>query len=261
MDKTTVFGIVGAVITLLIALIVEGGHVGSLINVGAFFLVISGTICATAASFPLEKFKKITFYFKKAVIYTEEDNTVIIQTMIRLAEKARREGLLALEDEKYDLENPFFQKGLQLVVDGIDPTLIRQILETEIYLKEEEEKIGVEIFQKAGIYAPTMGIIGTVMGLIHMLEGLGESSGAASLGKAVAVAFIATFTGVASANIFWLPISFKLKNRLLEEVNLMNSILEGILAIQGGDNPAVVREKLKVFFPNEHEAFNADRGD
>lgn len=261
MDITTVFGILGAVITLFIALILEGGHVSSLVNFGAIFLVLSGTFCATAASFPIEKFKRGGYFLRKAILYKKNDNTQIIQTMIRLAEKARREGLLALEDEKDDLGDPFFSKGLQLVVDGIDPTLIRNILETEIMLKEEEEKIGVEIFQQAGIYAPTLGIIGTVMGLVHMLEGLGESSGAGSLGKAVAVAFIATFTGVSTANLAWLPIAKKLKMRLTEETNLMNSILEGILAIQGGDNPAVVREKLKVFFPYDGEAFSAERAE
>ncbi len=193
------------------------------------------------------------------MFYKHQDHTGIIKTLIRLAEKARREGLLALEDEKDDLENPFFAKGIQLVVDGIDPTLIRQILETEILLKEEEEKVGIEMFETAGGFAPTLGIIGTVMGLVHMLEGLGSSSGAGSLGKAVAVAFIATFFGVSTANLFWLPIGKKLHHRLKEEINLMNSILEGILAIQGGDNPAVVREKLKVFFPHETEAFKSDR--
>jgi chemotaxis protein MotA len=261
MDITTVGGILGSVFVLFTALLFEGGHVSSFLNVGAIYLVIAGTFTATASSYPLEKFKKMWPFFLKTVFYKKEDNTVIIHTMIRLAEKARREGLLALEDEKDDLENPFFQKGLQLVVDGIDPTLIRNILETEITLKEEDEKLGVDMYQQAGIYAPTIGIIGTVMGLVHMLEGLGESSGAGSLGKAVAVAFIATFTGVSSANLVYLPISKKLKMRLTEEINLMNSILEGILAIQGGDNPAVVREKLKVFFPDNPEAFNTDRDD
>jgi len=258
-DITTVFGVVGGIATLFISLMIEGGHVGSFINLGAIFLILSGTICATAAAFPIEQFKTIGRHFMKAVFYKHHDNTGIIKTLIRLAEKARREGLLALEDEKDDLENPFFAKGIQLVVDGIDPTLIRHILETEILLKEEEEKIGIEMFETAGGFAPTLGIIGTVMGLVHMLEGLGSSSGAGSLGKAVAVAFIATFFGVSTANLFWLPIGKKLHHRLKEEVNLMNSILEGILAIQGGDNPAVVREKLKVFFPHETEAFKSDR--
>lgn len=259
MDITTVFGIVGGFATLIITLIIEGGHVTSFINLGAMFLIFSGTLCVTAASFPLEQFKMIVPAFMKAVIYKAPDHTAIIRTMIRLAEKARREGLLALEDEKDDIPDKFFQKGLQLVVDGIDPQLIRSILETEIMLKEEEEKIGVEIYETAGGYAPTIGIIGCVMGLVHMLEGLGASTGAGALGMAVAVAFLATFWGVAFANVFLLPIAKKLHHRVKEEINLMNSVLEGILAIQGGDNPAVVREKLKVFFPHEQEAFKSDR--
>lgn len=259
MDITTVFGVAGGIATLILVLVVEGGRVGSFINVGAIFLIFSGTICATAASFPMEQFKRFLPSFMKAFFYKAHDNTQIIKTLIRLAEKARREGLLALEDEKDDIPDPFFQKGLQLVVDGIDPALIRNILETEIMFKEDEEKVGVELFETAGGYAPALGIVGTVMGLVTMLEGLGSNAGPGALGKAVAVAFIATFFGVSSANLFWLPLGKKLHHRVKEEINLMNSILEGILAIQGGDNPAVVREKLKVFFPHEQEAFKGDR--
>lgn len=253
MDVTSVFGLVGAFLTVIISLYVEGGHIGSLINIGAMFLIISGTFCATMSSFPIEKFKQSPKFLKKAFLYKHEDPSGILQSLFRLAEKARREGLLSLEDEKENVENPFFKKGLQLVVDGIDPQLIQKILENEIAFIEEEEKLGSEIFGVAGGFSPTLGIIGTVMGLIHMLEGLGKVSGAGALGKAVAVAFIATFFGVSLANLVWLPISIKLKGRAKEEANLLYCIMEGVLAIQGGDNTAIIKEKLRVFFPNEIE--------
>jgi len=253
LDVTTVFGIGGAFLTVIISLYAEGGHIGSLINIGAMFLIISGTFCATMIAFPVEKFKQAPKFFKKAVLYKHEDPSGILQSLFRLAEKARREGLLSLEDEKENVENHFFKKGLQLVVDGIDPQLIQKILENEIAFIEEEEKLGSEIFATAGGFSPTLGIIGTVMGLIHMLEGLGKVSGAGALGKSVAVAFIATFFGVSLANLVWLPVSIKLKMRAKEEANLLNCIMEGVLAIQGGDNTAIIKEKLRVFFPLEIE--------
>ncbi len=256
MDVTTVFGLVGAFITVIIALYVEGGHIGSLINIGAMFLILSGTFCATMIAFPIERFRQGPKFLKKALLYKHEDPSLILQTLFRLAEKARREGLLSLEDEKDNVENLFFRKGLQLVVDGIDPQLIQKIMEAEIDQKVEEEKVGSEIFAIAGGFAPTLGIIGTVMGLIHMLEGLGNTQGAGDLGKAVAVAFIATFFGVSTANLAWLPISLKLKERVKEEQNLLYCIMEGVLAIQGGDNTAIIKEKLRTFFPNEIEALS-----
>lgn len=252
MDITTVVGIVGALLTLVISLYIEGGNIHSFFSSpGAIFLILSGTFCATMTSFPIDHFKKIIGGFKKAFYYQSEDASAILRSLFKLAEKARREGLLSLEDEKESIENPFFKKGLQLVVDGIDPQLIQKILEIEIDYKEEEDKIGVEIFATMGGFAPTLGIVGTVMGLVHMLEGLGSTQGAGDLGKAVAVAFIATFFGISTANLAWLPISKKLLARAKEEKNLLFCIMEGVLAIQGGDNTAIIKEKLRVYFPKE----------
>jgi len=253
LDVTAVFGLVGAIMTVIISLYAEGGHIGSFINVGSIFLIVAGTFCATMASYPIEKFKQAPKFLRKAFLYKHEDPSGILQSLFRLAEKARREGLLSLEDEKENVENLFFKKGLQLVVDGIDPQLIQKILENEIAFIEEEEKLGSEIFATAGAFSPTLGIIGTVMGLVHMLEGLGKVSGAAALGKSVAGAFIATFFGISLANLVWLPISVKLKGRSKEEANLLYCIMEGVLAIQGGDNTAIIKEKLRVYFPNEIE--------
>ncbi|HPG59529.1 MAG TPA: motility protein A, partial [Candidatus Wallbacteria bacterium] len=141
MDITTVFGVLGAGLTIIISLYAEGGHIGSLINIGAIFLILSGTFCATMTAFPIERFRQAPKFLKKAILYKHEDPSLILQTLFRLAEKARREGLLSLEDEKDNVENLFFRKGLQLVVDGIDPQLIQKILEAEIDQKAEEEKV------------------------------------------------------------------------------------------------------------------------
>ncbi|MEZ7890956.1 MAG: MotA/TolQ/ExbB proton channel family protein [Candidatus Wallbacteria bacterium] len=259
MDITMFGGIIGAVCTVLLTLFLEGGHVGSFINIASIFLILSGTFCATMGCFPLEHFKKAPYFLKKAFFHKPEDPTSMLQTLFRLAEKARREGLLSLEDEKESVENVFFKKGLQLVVDGIDPQLIQKILENEIDYRNEEEKIGSEIFLMAGGFSPTLGIVGTVMGLVHMLERLGSSSGAGSLGKAVAGAFIATFFGISTANLAWLPIATKLKARAKEEKNMLLCIMEGVLAIQCGDNTAVLKEKLRVYFPKEIDELSSSK--
>src|SRR5256885_9998291 len=166
--------------------------------------------------------------------------------MVSFAGRARREGLLALEDEIAEIEDAFTRKGLQLVVDGTDPELIREILENEIDGMAARHAQGAAPFEKAGGFAPTIGIIGTVMGLIHVLQNLSSPD---TLGPAISGAFIATLYGVASANIVLLPMANKLKLLSHEEQELRTLALEGILAVQAGDNPRVVADKLLAFIP------------
>jgi chemotaxis protein MotA len=182
--------------------------------------------------------------FRIGFVGSDFHPTEMIQVLVRFAEKARREGLLALEDELASVDNAFVKKGMQLVIDGTDAELVRSILETELNFIQERHHKGAAILEAAGGYAPTMGIIGTVMGLVNVL---GNLSNAESLGPAIATAFIATLYGIGLANLMFLPLAGKLKNRSANEVLVYEVALEGILSVQSGDNPRIVEEKLKAF--------------
>lgn len=206
--------------------------------------MIGGTIGATMASFPLEDLKTLPAILKTAFKERKYDYPVLIQEIVQLANQARREGLLSLEQNLPEIEDSFIRLGIQMVIDGIEGTLLRDLLETEIYCMEERHKNGISIFEAAGGYAPTMGIIGTVMGLVHVL---GNMEHPEDLGPAIAVAFIATLYGVSTANLLWLPIAGKLKNKSKKERLYRELALEGILALQAGENPSFIREKLFAF--------------
>jgi chemotaxis protein MotA len=169
-----------------------------------------------------------------------------VTELVGYAEAARRDGLLALDEVTSNIEDPFTKKGLQLVVDGTDPDLVADILESENDAMRKRHAAGVQPFDKAGGYAPTMGIIGTVFGLIHVLSNLDKP---ATLGPSISAAFVATLLGVASANVIYLPISARLKQLSQDELHARSLIVEGILSIQAGDNPRVVQEKLITFVP------------
>jgi chemotaxis protein MotA len=166
--------------------------------------------------------------------------------LVGYAEKARRDGLLALDEQLGGVEDPYTKKGLQLVVDGTDPDLVADVLDAENASMRKRHAAGVQPFEKAGGYAPTMGIIGTVFGLVHVLGNLDAPE---TLGPSISAAFIATLLGVASANVVFLPVGARLKALSAEELQFRNMTLEGILAIQAGDNPRVVAEKLLAYVP------------
>jgi chemotaxis protein MotA len=201
-------------------------------------------------SFPTDSIMEFWPVLKKAFRRQELNPTAIVTQLVGFATKARREGLLGLEEEAEAIPDPFLKKGLQLVVDGTDIEMIRNIMETDIAFLESRHKIGESIFGTMGGFSPTLGIIGTVIGLIHALSafGAGEADPVA-LVAAIATAFIATFYGISFANLIFLPISFKLKQNSQQEVLLREVMLEGILAISAGDNPRIVEEKLKAFLP------------
>jgi len=225
----------------------------------AFLLVFLGTVGATLVSFPLQTFwRGITLGFRTAFtepIYHERE---VIATLVSFAEKARREGLLALENEAAALEDDFMRKGIQLVIDGRDTDIIRKILETEVAFVQERNSKAEAVFMTMGGYSPTLGIIGTVLGLIAMLKSLGSLSGsgnvAGTLGIATAQAFVATFFGISLANLLWIPIASKIKERAGQQLLLREIMIEGILSIQAGDNPRLLEEKLHAFLdPDERE--------
>ncbi|MEW6698037.1 MAG: flagellar motor protein [Bacillota bacterium] len=244
MDIMTPVGLIFGVTCLIVGFLLEGGHVSALVAPTAFIIVIGGTVGATVVAFSTSEVLSVPNLIKTAISKKLPDITETINLIVELSEKARREGLLYLDSQLDTIEDPFLRKAMQLVVDGTDPEMVRSILETEVYASYERHQTGVHIFESAGGYAPTMGIIGTVMGLVHVLGNLSDPD---SLGPAIAMAFIATLYGVASANVFWLPIGAKLKNLSKKELILREMMIEGILALQAGYNPTIIRERLNAF--------------
>ena len=244
MDIATLIGLVLAWGAFLGSILIEGGDLGALINPSAALLVFGGTLGASMICFPLSTVTSLPGIVKNAFLSKKEDVGHLIKTLVGYAEKARREGLLALEDEVQKMDDPFLKKGIQLAIDGTDPELVREIMQTDIQFLGSRHHEGANLFGTMGGFAPTLGVIGTVSGLVHMLANLSDPG---SMGPSIAAAFIATLYGVCSANLLFLPLGNKLKAISHEEVLVREVIMEGILAIQAGDNPRIVEEKLKAF--------------
>jgi chemotaxis protein MotA len=244
MDLATVLGLLLAWGALMISLIMEGGDPRALVNIPAFLLVFGGTLGAATVSFRLNQIMGIPDILRKAFTSKEIDVRATIAMLVQMAERARRDGLLTLEADAEKAGDEFLERGIRLAVDGTDPEMIREILSTEIHFLQSRHKVGESIFTTMGGFAPTLGIIGTVMGLIHMLTNLSDPG---KMGPLIAGAFIATLYGVSSANLVFLPIGNKLKARSAEEVLVREIIIEGILAVQAGDNPRIVEDKLMAF--------------
>jgi chemotaxis protein MotA len=255
LDVATVVGIVVAFGAVALAAAIGGVDLSILYQrYEAFLLVIGGTIGATLVAFPFKTFRRGIASGLRTVFsesdYHERD---VIATLVRFADTARRHGLLALDAEAVQLEDAFLRRGIQLVIDGRDTSLVRKILETEALFVQERNAKSESIFLTLGGYSPTLGIIGTVLGLIAMLKDLGSAgSGAAgtitsSIGTATAQAFVATFFGIILANLVWLPMASKIKERNKQLLLLREIMIEGVLSIQAGDNPGLLEEKLNAF--------------
>jgi chemotaxis protein MotA len=256
-DLTTILGIVFGIASLVIGYAWDGGHVSALLVPSAALIVFGGTFGATAIGFPASVLKEIPQALKIAFKQQKRNPITVIEEVVDMATIARREGVLALEQRAQEHPNSFLRDGLLMVVDGTDPELTRQILELEMDAVEHKNEIFAKMFEAAGGFAPTMGIIGTVMGLIHVLSNLSDPS---ALGPAIAVAFSATLYGVMSANLIYLPISNKIKFRTKETISEMELMLEGILALQAGENPQLIKKKLTSFLHDkETEAPEEDR--
>ena len=247
MELSTVIGLLLGWGAMLVANVIESGGVHGLMGLvapTAAMIVLGGTFGACFLSYPMPDMlnlpKMIAITFKADPF----NPAAVIPQLVGYAEKARREGLLALEADLAEAGDEFLRKGMQMVADGIDSHTVRDMLETELSFIASRHAAGFGIFEGAGAYGPTMGIIGTVMGLIHVLGNLADPS---SLGGAIAVAFVATLYGVWTANLFWLPMGAKLKRRSEAEILVREMMMTGILSIQAGDNPQIVEEKLKSF--------------
>jgi chemotaxis protein MotA len=246
MKASSLIGLGIALLGLFLGPSMEGSSPMAVINPSAMLIVLCGTLGATIIGANFDAVKGIPKMFGKVFNAPSPDLNALVKELVGYAESARRDGLLALDEQTGSIEDPFTRKGLQLVVDGTDPDLVADILEAENSAMKKRHATGRQPFEKAGGYAPTMGIIGTVFGLIHVLANLDAPE---TLGPSISSAFVATLIGVASANVFYLPIATKLKQISEEELHARALVVEGILSIQAGDNPRVVQEKLITFVP------------
>jgi chemotaxis protein MotA len=246
MKVSSVIGLVVAIAGLYMGAVLEGSNPMAVLNLPAMLIVLGGTLGATIMGTSFEAVTAIPKLYMKAFNAPPPDLAGKVTELVGYAESARRDGLLALDEVTNTIEDPYTRKGLQLVVDGTDPDLVADILESENDAMRKRHAAGVQPFEKAGGYAPTMGIIGTVFGLIHVLGNLDKPE---TLGPMIAAAFIATLIGVASANVVFLPMGARLKQLSGAELHARALVVEGILSIQAGDNPRVVQEKLMTFVP------------
>lgn len=244
MDLATIGGIVFALGMILGGQAVEGGHVGSIIQGTAAMIIFGGTIGAVLVSFPMNEFMRGMKMAGYAITQKKSDLQQILDQVVDLAGVARRDGVLALEQRMPELKDPFLRRAVGFIVDGVDATVARDALETEIMHEFEEGAVGAKVFEAMGGYAPTIGILGAVLGLIHVMENLNDPS---KLGGGIATAFVATVYGVGSANLLFLPIANKIKRKLTVEKERRTLIAEAALSIQAGLNPRVLREKLLAY--------------
>lgn len=246
MDPGTLAGIALALAAVFGAMLMEGGNPASIMLPPALILVFAGTLGAAMAGGLLKDTIGVVAALKRAFLAKPTTSDDLVEAIIKLAERARREGLLALEDAIRDVSDPFLKKGLQLAIDGTDPDELQDILEAEVEGKRKADKVSAKIFADMGGYAPTIGIIGTVLGLVHVLENLSKPD---ELGHLIAGAFVATLWGVLSANVIWLPLGNKLKRLSELECAQMELVIAGIINIQSGANPRLVAQKLRSLMP------------
>lgn len=263
MDIATIAGLAIGFGGIVMGFLLEGGHLNALFQLTAALIVFGGTIGATVTSFTLKDIMNVPKLIISSISLHVEVEKELLEIFVTMSEKARRDGLLSLEtDIEEGLANAKYDnmlvKGLKLVVDGTEPELVRSMLSDEIHAFEQERKKEVLIFQAAGGFSPTMGIIGTVMGLIHILANLGGAD-ATKLAGSIALAFVATLYGVSFANVVYLPIGNKLKLKMERQKHEKEFIIEGVLSIQAGHNPRIVREKLESLIPDFKPSGEAEK--
>ncbi len=251
-DMSTIIGLPLGFALIVLAFIIEGGNVLSLVGSPTpFMIVVGGTIAATMVSFKLEDI----FNIPRLIVICMREKTVptkdLLEMFITFSEKSRREGILSLENDIEDLMNidPLMYKGMKLIIDGTDPEVVKHTISNDIYLYELKRRHEANIFEQAGGYSPTMGIIGTVLGLVNVL---GRLSSPEALGPAIALAFTATLWGISLANLFWLPLGNKIKLNLAKTKLQKELVLEAMISIQQGENPSIMKDKLEDFL-NEKE--------
>jgi chemotaxis protein MotA len=250
MDISTILGIIFG-FGLVIAAMGEGGGLMWFFNVPSLMIVLGGTIGAVFINYPISDILGVVKVAKNVFFQKELKTEIAIKTLVEMSKIARRDGILALENKIDEIKDPFFVKGVMLMVDGIEPASLSRILNTELEYVSERHRMGAELFTTMGNFAPAMGMMGTLIGLVKMLMQMDDPS---SIGPAMAVALLTTFYGVILANLIFLPVAGKLKARSAEEMTIKQLIINGILSVQSGDNPRILEEKLHSFIsPGERK--------
>lgn len=242
MDKISLAGLALGLIAILGGQVLEGGHVGSLVQPTALLIVLGGTLGAVLLQSPFHVFKRGVMMAKWVWVPPVIEQKRMIDQILTWSQQSRREGLLALENYIPGIKDEFTRKGLQLLVDGADPERIRELMEVEIGTFEDEWRQSAKIWDSAGGYSPTIGILGAVMGLIHVMENLSDPT---KLGAGIAVAFVATIYGVGLANLIYLPIAGKLKYYIARMVASREMLIDGLVGIALGDNPRIIEGRLR----------------
>jgi chemotaxis protein MotA len=251
MDIATILGVISAFGLVCIAIFMGGG-LQLFINIPSLMIVVGGTLGATMINYPLRDVFGVIKVVKKALFARNFSVAELIKRFVVFAQKSRKEGILALENEIKQVNDEFLKKGVQLAIDGLEPQEICDILETEVEFVRSRHQLGAEIFSTMGAYAPALGMIGTLIGLVQMLQTMDDPS---KIGPAMAVALLTTFYGSIMANIICLPISGKLKTRSKEEVLTKEMAIQGIVSLSNGDNPRILEQKLQAFIPpNQRES-------
>lgn len=246
MDLGTILGVGAGAAMIVMSIITSGGNIMMYVNVPSALMVIGGSFAAMLVANPLSRMLGIVSYFKLVLNMPNYEEERIISSLVTFSEKARREGLLALEDDLEEVEDEFMRKGIQLVVDGTDPEIIKSVLYNELNQIQERHDTGIKIFDDWGKIAPAFGMIGTLAGLIAMLANIEDTS---SIGGGMSLALITTFYGAIFANLVLIPIKSKLEDRDKGETLVKEILIEGILSIQSGDNPRILEQKLTSFLP------------
>ena len=256
MDLATILGLLVAFAGILVGQAIEGGSVLQILQPTAALIVFGGTLGATMIGFPIGVLKQAAADLLH--IFKEEnlEPSAIIDDVIKLASKARREGIISLEKEAESVKDEFFKKSLIMAIDGSEPKELRQTMEVELQYMEERGEHSAKVFEAAGGYAPTIGILGAVLGLIQVMQHLDNID---EVGKGIAVAFVATIYGVGSANVFFLPAAGKLKFKHRKKMILKEMMLEGTLGILEGQNPRLIEGKLTSFLDEQYQKLRAGK--
>ncbi|MGE3843492.1 MAG: flagellar motor protein [Vicinamibacterales bacterium] len=248
-DLTAVMGLPVGIGLVLFGQVLEGGRLGSILQLTAAIIVFGGTFGAVLVSFSLHDVRTAIRSLRSVFIDDEAPMDDTINAIARFAIKARRDGIMSLEDEVEHLDDAFLKRGLGLAVDGTSPTTLRAMLEGEADSRDQIDELPARVYESAGGYAPTLGILGAVLGLIHVMENLTDPN---KLGAGIAVAFVATVYGVGSANLIFLPIAAKLRMKAAVRAKRRQLVSEGILAIQEGQNPRLIEHKLRGLLGLDH---------
>jgi chemotaxis protein MotA len=249
MDIASIGGIVIALVAILGAMMMEGGNLGQITQLTAAMIVIGGTVGACAVQFPLNILIASAKGIMGVFLHKSADADATLKQIVEFANKARKSGIVSLDSDLGAVKDPFLKQGLMLAVDGTESSEVRKIMQLEIDNKSEMEEKIPAVFESAGAFAPTVGIIGAVLGLIQVMQHLDNID---EVGKGIAVAFVATIYGVALANLFCLPAAGKLKIRHKEHLMMQEMMLEGVISILEGMNPRMIETKLKTFMTHDH---------